>query len=104
MGAIEPLLPKVECRKRHAGRERLDDRRMFCGILFVLHTGIRWEFLPQELGFSSGMTCWRRLAEWHRAGVWERLHRLLLDELHAAGQLDWVQGGDRQLPRAGIER
>jgi hypothetical protein len=35
------------------------------------------------------MTCWRRLGEWHQAGVWERLHRLLLEELHAAGQLDW---------------
>ncbi|WP_160573663.1 IS5 family transposase [Actinomadura physcomitrii] len=86
---VEPLLPKVERRKRHAGRKRLDDRRVLCGILFVLHTGIRWEFLPQELGFGSGMTCWRRLAEWHHAGVWERLHRLLLEELHAAGQLDW---------------
>ncbi|RFU40489.1 IS5 family transposase [Actinomadura logoneensis] len=86
---IEPLLPKVERRKRHAGRKRLDDRKVLCGILFVLHTGIRWEFLPQELGFGSGMTCWRRLAEWHAAGVWERLHRLLLEELHAAGQVDW---------------
>ncbi|WP_168221452.1 IS5 family transposase [Actinomadura sp. WMMA1423] len=86
---IEPLLPKVERRKRHPGRRRLDDRKVLCGILFVLHTGIRWEFLPQELGFGSGMTCWRRLAEWHQAGVWERLHRLLLEELHAAGQLDW---------------
>jgi hypothetical protein len=27
------------------------------GILFVLHTGIQWEWLPQELGFDSGMTC-----------------------------------------------
>ncbi|WP_200841612.1 IS5 family transposase [Actinomadura sp. K4S16] len=86
---IEPLLPKVERRKHHPGRKRLDDRKVLCGILFVLHTGIRWEFLPQELGFGSGMTCWRRLAEWHQAGVWERLHRLLLEELHAAGQLDW---------------
>jgi transposase len=86
---IEPLLPKVERRKRHTGRKRLDDRKVLCGILFVLHTGIRWEFLPQELGFGSGMTCWRRLAEWHEAGVWDRLHRLLLEELHAAGRLDW---------------
>lgn len=86
---IEPLLPKVERRKHHPGRKRLDDRKVLCGILFVLHTGIRWEFLPQELGFGSGMTCWRRLAEWHQAGVWERLHRLLLEALHAAGQLDW---------------
>ncbi|WP_433250247.1 transposase [Actinomadura nitritigenes] len=60
---IEPLLPEVERRKRHAGRKRLDDRRVLCGILFVLHTRIRWEFLPQESGCGSGMTCWRRLAE-----------------------------------------
>jgi transposase len=44
----------------------------------VLHTGIAWEHLPQELGFGSGMTCWRRLAEWHEAGVWQRLHEARL--------------------------
>lgn len=86
---IEPLLPKVERRKRHAGRNRLDDRKVLCGILFVLHAGIRWEFLPQELGFGSGMTCWRRLAEWHWAGVWTSLHCPLPEELQAVGQLDW---------------
>jgi transposase len=47
------------------------------------------EFLPQELGFGSGMTCWRRLRDWNEAGVWERLHENLLAELNAAGQLDW---------------
>ena len=62
---------------------------MLCGILFVLYTGIPWEFLPQELGFGSGMTCWRRLRDWHEAGVWQRLHEALLAELHAAGALDW---------------
>lgn len=29
----------------------------------------QWEFLPQELVFDSGMTCWRRLREWSGAGV-----------------------------------
>jgi transposase len=67
----------------------LDDRKVLCGILFVLHTGIRWEFLPQELGFGSGMTCWRRLRDWHEAGVWDRLYQELLAESHAAGHLDW---------------
>lgn len=66
---IDPLLPRAERRRRHPGRKRLDDREVLCGILLVLHTGIRWEFLPRELGFGSGMTCRRRLAEWHRAGV-----------------------------------
>lgn len=62
---------------------------MFQGILFVLHTGIAWEHLPQELGFGSGMTCWRRLAEWTAAGVWPRLHEVLLAKLRSAGALDF---------------
>jgi transposase len=59
------------------------------GILFVLHTGIGWEYLPQELGFGCGMTAWRRLRGWQQAGVWERLHEVLLAELRAADQLEW---------------
>src|SRR3954469_16130044 len=86
---IEPLLPRVERRYRHPGRPRLDDRKALCGILFVLHTAIPWEFLPQELGFGSGMTCWRRLRDWNDAGVWQRLHEQLLAELNGAGALDW---------------
>ncbi|PRY45812.1 putative transposase of IS4/5 family DUF4096 [Umezawaea tangerina] len=60
-----------------------------CGILFVLYTAISWEFLPQELGFGSGMTCWRRLRDWNEAGVWQRLHESLPAELNGAGALDW---------------
>ncbi|SFT31417.1 Transposase [Streptomyces sp. ok210] len=86
---IEPLLPKVERRFRHPGRKRHPDRQVFQGILFVLHTGIAWEHLPQELGFGSGMTCWRRLAEWTEASVWPRLHEALLAKLRSADALDF---------------
>ena len=86
---IEPLLPVVERRFRHPGRRRLDDRRVLCGILFVLYTGIPWRCLPKELGFGSGVTCWRRLRDWNDAGVWQKLHELLLAELRAAGMLDF---------------
>lgn len=86
---IEPLLPEHPRRFRHPGRRRLDDRKALQGIVFVLYTGIQWEFLPQELGYGSGSTCWRRLAEWQQAGVWERLQRVLLDKLRAADQLDF---------------
>ncbi|MBT2395042.1 transposase [Streptomyces sp. ISL-100] len=55
----------------------------------MLRTGIQWEYLPQELSFESGMTCWRRLAAWKEAGVWDRLHAVLLRKLRAARQLDW---------------
>lgn len=86
---IEPLLPVVERRYRHPGRKRVPDRAALTGILFVLKTGIPWEHLPQEMGCGSGMTCWRRLREWDDAGVWERLHHVLLDELHDAGEINW---------------
>ncbi|MFD8614359.1 IS5 family transposase [Streptomyces sp. NPDC059631] len=85
---VEPLLPKAERRMRHPGRKRHPDRLVFQGILFVLHTGIAWEHLPQELGFGSDMTCWRRLAEWTGAGVWPRLHEVLLARLRGANALD----------------
>src|SRR5437867_12463086 len=84
-----PLLPRKERRFRYPGRKRLTDRQALQGILFVLHTGIAWTHLPQELGFGSGVTCWRRLDEWQRAGVWERLHQGLLARLRAAGELEW---------------
>ena len=86
---VEPLLPRKERRFRYPGRKRLPDREALQGILFVLHTGIAWTQLPRELGFGSGVTCWRRLDEWQQAGVWERLHALLLAKLQAAGELEW---------------
>ncbi|WP_241540097.1 IS5 family transposase [Streptomyces sp. M41(2017)] len=85
---IEPLLPEA-APKLVEGRPRVPDRQALCGILFVLHTGIQWEYLPQELGFGSGMTCWRRLAAWNEAGVWDALHLVLLKRLRAANRLDW---------------
>jgi transposase len=43
---IEPLLPEP-APKLVEGRPRVPDRQALCGILFVLHTGIQWEYLPQ---------------------------------------------------------
>ena len=86
---VAPLIPTVERRFHHPGRKRLDDRRVLTGIVFVLQTGIPWEHLPQEMGCGSGMTCWRRLKEWQDAGVWQRLHEVLLARLHAGERIDW---------------
>ena len=98
---FEPLLPKKERRFRYPGRKRLDDRLALQGILFVLHTGIAWTHLPAELGFGSGVTCWRRLDEWQRAGVWERLHAVLLSRLRAAGEIEWSRAVADSSQRAG---
>ena len=47
-----------------------------------------WNALPTAAFGASGATCWRRLKEWHEAGVWQQLHELILAELRAAGRLD----------------
>lgn len=86
---IEPLLPKRRRRNRqYAGRKPIPDRAVLTGILFVLRSGLPWNMLPPEMGCGSGTTCWRRLVRWQRAGVWKRLHTVLLTELRRRGQLD----------------
>jgi len=113
---IEPLLPTPPRRRFKAmGRPRVPDRAALTGILFVLRSGLPWQMLPKEMGCGSGSTCWRRLVRWQRAGVWKRLHAVLLAELRQRGQLDLaraiadsssiraVRGGkklDRTLPIA----
>ncbi len=67
----------------------MDNRKALAGILFVLQSGIPWAMLPQEMGCGCGMTCWRRLRDWQAAGVWARLHRVLLDRLGRANAVDW---------------
>ena len=85
---LEPLLPAVKPSPK-GGRPRLSDELALNGILFVLRTGTPWEHLPQELGFGSGMTCWRRLRDWQGAGVWEQLHHAMLIRLREHDQIDW---------------
>ena len=84
---VEPLIPVKPRRTRHPGRRPRDNRRCLEGILFVLITGIPWEYLPAQFG-CSGMTCWRRPRDWQDAGLWDKIHRHVLDR-DLAGQTDW---------------
>lgn len=86
---VEPLIPPPAPPRGPGGRPPVPDRCALEGILFVLTTGCRWRDLPAELGCGSGHTAWRRLRAWQRAGVWDRLHRVVLEECSAAGLVDW---------------
>jgi transposase len=87
---LDPFIPELPPRRfRYPGRKPVGNRETLTGILFVLKTGIPWEDLPQEMGCGCGMTCWRRLRDWMVAGVWDILHRVLLDLLNDADQIDW---------------
>lgn len=101
--ALEPLIPVFSPSPKGGRRRAVSDRCALNGIMFVLHTGIPWEDLPQQLGFGSGMTCWRRLRDWQAAGVWEKLHLAMLRRLREHDQIDWgrasIDGASIASPR-----
>jgi transposase len=86
---IKPLLPRHKSRPGKRGRPAVEDRAALTGIVFVLQSGIPWRMLPLEMGCGSGVTCWRRLRQWQRVGVWKNLLALLLGRLEKKHRLDW---------------
>jgi transposase len=85
---IAPHLPE-HAPSPKGGRPRADDRQCLEGVLWLLRTGARWQDIPVDL--PSGSTCWRRLQEWALGGVLEEIQAVLIDELDAAGQLDFAE-------------
>ena len=63
--------------------------------------------LPSKEFKCSGATCcWRKLRDRRKAGVFERLHRGLLDELSRVGRLGWSRASfdSASIPAKGGER
>ncbi|WP_230534929.1 IS5 family transposase [Streptomyces griseomycini] len=87
---VAPLLPpRPPRRRRYPGRLPADDRAALRGIVYVLRTGVTWADVPTERSAGcSGVMCWRRLRDWTEAGVWPRLHAILLAALRTADLLD----------------
>lgn len=87
---VAPLLPPEPKPGKRGGRKvTVSNRQAFTGILFVLRTALAWQMLPLEMHCGSGSTCWRRFEDWTKRGVWKRLHKLLLQELSWADEIDW---------------
>ena len=106
---LEPLIPAFVASRKGGRRKRtISDEAALNGILFVLHTGIAWEDLPQALGYGSGMTCWRRLRDWNAAGIWQQLHQAMLVRLREHDQIDWsrasIDGSSVPSPRGARKR
>jgi transposase len=85
---IAPLL-SAERAKPKGGRPRTSDHAALTGILFVLRSGTPWEPLPRKMGGGSGLICWRRMRDWQRVGVWDRLQHVLLDRLGRQNGIDF---------------
>ncbi|MDQ1032771.1 transposase [Streptomyces umbrinus] len=85
---FERVVPPAPTRPQGGGRRRYGNREVLAAIVFVATSGCTWRQLPASFG-PSGPTAHRRFSEWRRARVWAKLHRLVLDELGARGDLDW---------------
>jgi transposase len=80
---IKPLLPKPA----KTGRPRSDGREVINGILYVLSTGCRYEDLPHDIK-ASGKTCNRRLLEYQRKQVWQKIQLDLMKEADRRGKIN----------------
>ena len=84
---VKPLLPSHAAQPQ-GGRPPVDDRLALRGLIFILRSGMAYQLLPREVFGVSGSTCWRRLGEWTRAGVWPQLHQRVLNRLGKLGEID----------------
>lgn len=84
----EPLIPPQRVRPQGGGTAMADPRAVLATIVYVLRTGCAGRHLPPGFGVSKA-TVHRRFVAWTRAGLWRRLHRGVLDQLGAQGQVDW---------------
>ncbi|MFD5013667.1 IS5 family transposase [Streptomyces chartreusis] len=75
-----PSRPQGGGWRRHGGHEVL------AAIVFVATSGCSGGSCPQR---RSGRPVRRATAEWTKARVWAKLHRLVPDELGSRGELDW---------------
>jgi transposase len=82
---LQSLLPTGA----RTGRPRADEREVLNGILYVLQTGCQWEDLPHDIA-ASPKTCHRRLLEYQRRRVWQKVVRALLQEAGRRGYLNFT--------------
>ncbi len=80
---IKGLLPS----SAQTGRKRIDDREVINGILYVLSTGCRWEDMPHDIE-ASPKTCNRRLLEYQRRRVWQKIIQELMKEAYRKGKIN----------------
>lgn len=82
---LQALLPKGA----RTGRPRANEREILNGILYVLKTGCQWEDLPHDIA-ASPKTCHRRLLEYQRRRVWQKIVYALLREASRRGYLNFT--------------
>src|SRR3954469_1977781 len=86
---MEPLLPSSAGRR--GGRWR-DHRQGIEAISWKDRPGSPWGEVPEQ--FGPWQTAYERLPRWSSDGTWAKLLARAQADADAAGQLDWLGGGD----------
>ncbi|HVV68695.1 MAG TPA: IS5 family transposase [Patescibacteria group bacterium] len=72
---IENMLPG---REGHVGVTAQDNRLFINGVLWIFKTGAPWRDLPER--YSHWKSVHRRFSRWSRAGIFDRIFRVLSEE------------------------
>ncbi|MFI0592577.1 MULTISPECIES: transposase [Streptomyces griseus group] len=86
---FQRVVPEAPSRPQGSGRRRHGDREVPAAIVFVATSGCTRQQLPSASFRPVRSDRPPAVAEWSKAGVWASLHRLVLDEPGARGELDW---------------
>lgn len=91
---VASLIPKFQRdrsrryrRRPGAGRKRMDARKVFEAIVYVLRTGCQWKALPGEYGSASSVH--QYFLRWKRRGVFVRMWRKGLAEYDEMEGIAW---------------
>ncbi len=85
-GFVLPILRTHDPEPR-TGRPRIDQRRAFDGILFIMRTGCQWNALPEKYGNDSSVH--RTFQRWVRLGVFQKLWTALAAYARRLGLVDF---------------
>ncbi len=83
---VKPLIPAAPSHAK-GGRPRMEDRKAFEAIVYVLRTGIQWNALPRELGASS--TVHDRFQAWEQQGFFKTLWQAGLEAYDELQGIEW---------------
>ena len=107
---VAPLIPKHRRdkgrkykRRPGGGRKRMQPRRVFEAIMYVLRTGCQWKALPREYGSASSVHGY--FLKWKRCGVFTKLWRRGLAEYDELEGIAWSwQSIDGAMVKAPLAR